>query len=110
MFDEQVSGANVAATLSLASTTHCLARQQECKLLELAAHWQTFITPTAKHPPRKRCQALNRVGSWAATARRRCWSSASPNWAPALKPATDQPAPQWPMRWICGTAYPNFGS
>ena len=24
---------------------------------------QTFITPTAKHPPRKRCQALNRVGS-----------------------------------------------
>jgi hypothetical protein len=32
MFDEQAGGANAAATLSLASTTHCLVRQQESKL------------------------------------------------------------------------------
>jgi hypothetical protein len=50
MFDEQVSGANVAATLSLVSTTHRLVRQQECKLLELAAHWADLHHPDSQPP------------------------------------------------------------
>jgi hypothetical protein len=53
MFDEQVGGANAAATLSLASTTHCLVRQQECKLLELAAHWADLHHPDSQTPAEK---------------------------------------------------------
>jgi hypothetical protein len=53
MFDEQVSGANVAATLSLVSTTHRLVRQQECKLLELAAHWADLHHPDNQAPAEK---------------------------------------------------------
>ena len=53
IFDEQLGGANAAATLSLASTTHCLVRQQECKLLELAAHWADLHHPDSQAPAEK---------------------------------------------------------
>jgi hypothetical protein len=57
-FDNQVAGdaerrPDAAATLSLWSKAHRLVRQQECKLVELAAHWSDLNHPGSQAPAEK---------------------------------------------------------
>jgi hypothetical protein len=91
MFDCQVGGPDAAATLSLVSDTHRLVRHQECKLVELAAHWSDLNHPDSQAPAGKTLPGVSRAGSWAGTEHRRCWSSPRPNSALRWKPATDRP-------------------
>jgi hypothetical protein len=58
MFDNQVAaplgdGPDAATTLSLVSAAHRLVRQQECKLLDLAAHWADLHHPDSQAPAEK---------------------------------------------------------
>jgi hypothetical protein len=53
MFDCQVGGPDAAATLSLVSAAHRLVRHQECKLVELAAHWSDLNHPDSQAPAEK---------------------------------------------------------
>jgi hypothetical protein len=53
MFDCQVGGPDAAATLSLVSAAHRLVRHQECKLVELAAHWSDLNHPESQAPAEK---------------------------------------------------------
>jgi hypothetical protein len=58
MFDGQATRGgecrpDPATTLSLVSAAHRLVRQQECKLLELAAHWADLHHPDSQAPAEK---------------------------------------------------------
>jgi hypothetical protein len=58
MFDGQATQGgecrpDPATTLSLVSAAHRLVRQQECKLLELAAHWADLHHPDSQAPAEK---------------------------------------------------------
>jgi hypothetical protein len=50
MFDSRVGGQDAAATLSLVSAAHRQILEQECKLLELAAHWADLHHPDSQAP------------------------------------------------------------
>jgi hypothetical protein len=58
MFDGQATQGgecppDPATTLSLVAAAHRLVRQQECKLLELAAHWADLHHPDSQAPAEK---------------------------------------------------------
>jgi hypothetical protein len=48
MFDSQVGQLNAAATMSLVSNAHRLMVEQECHLVELAAHWADLHHPASQ--------------------------------------------------------------
>jgi hypothetical protein len=48
MFDRQTGGPDAAATLSLVSQAHRLVLEQECALVELAAHWADLHHPDSQ--------------------------------------------------------------
>lgn len=48
MFDSQVGGPDAATTLSLVSTAHRLVLDNECRLVELAAHWADLHHPDSQ--------------------------------------------------------------
>ena len=48
MFDRQTGGPDAAATLSLVSQAHRLVLEQECALMELAAHWADLHHPDSQ--------------------------------------------------------------
>ena len=49
MFDsEQVAELDAAATMSLVSGTHRLVLEQECLLVQLAAHWCDLQSPDSR--------------------------------------------------------------
>jgi hypothetical protein len=50
MFDEQVGGLDAAATLSLVAQAHRRVLEQECQLVELAAHWADLNHPDSQAP------------------------------------------------------------
>jgi hypothetical protein len=51
MFDKQLSGPDAPATLSLVSRAHRQVLEQECALVELAAHWADLHHPDSQSPP-----------------------------------------------------------
>ena len=53
MFDWQVGGPDAASTLSLVSQARCQVLEQECALVELAAHWADLHHPDGQPPPAK---------------------------------------------------------
>jgi hypothetical protein len=53
MFDSQTSGPGAAATLSLVAQAHRQVLEQECKLVELAAHWADLHHPDSQAPAEK---------------------------------------------------------
>lgn len=54
MFDRQAGGGpDAAATLSLVSQAHRQVLEQECALVELAAHWADLHHPDSQPPPTK---------------------------------------------------------
>jgi len=53
MFDKQVGGPDAAATLSLVSGAHRQILEQECALIELAAHWADLHHPDSQIPAEK---------------------------------------------------------
>ena len=55
-FDKQVGGLDAATTLSLVSRAHRQVLEQECALVELAAHWADCTIPTAKRRLRSHCR------------------------------------------------------
>ena len=50
MFDSQRSGADAATTLSLVSRAHRLVLEDECTIVELAAHWADLNHPDSQSP------------------------------------------------------------
>jgi uncharacterized protein DUF222 len=48
MFDSQVGGPDAATTLSLVSAAHRLVLDNECRLVELAAHWADLHHPDSQ--------------------------------------------------------------
>jgi hypothetical protein len=54
MFDSRVGGPDAAATLSLVTEAHRLVLAQECRLVELAAHWADLHHPDSQPPAEKR--------------------------------------------------------
>jgi hypothetical protein len=50
MFDRPTGGPDAAATLSLVSQAHRLVLEQECALVELAAHWADLHHPDSQPP------------------------------------------------------------
>jgi hypothetical protein len=50
MFDKQVGGTDAATTLSLVSRAHRQVLEQECQLVELAAHWADLHHPDSQAP------------------------------------------------------------
>jgi hypothetical protein len=50
MFDGQRGGPDAAATLSLVSQAHRQVLEQECALVELAAHWADLHHPDSQPP------------------------------------------------------------
>jgi hypothetical protein len=50
MFDNSVGGLDPAATLSLVTQMHRQIREQECTLVELAAHWADLHHPDGQAP------------------------------------------------------------
>src|ERR671913_1678243 len=48
MFDNQEAEPNAAATMSLVSSAHRLVMEQECHLIELAAHWADLHHPASQ--------------------------------------------------------------
>jgi hypothetical protein len=53
MFDSRIAEADAASTLSQVSTAHRQIREQECTLLELAAHWADLHHPDSQAPNEK---------------------------------------------------------
>jgi Domain of unknown function (DUF222) len=53
MFDSQEGGRDAAATLSLVWQAHRQVLEQECVLVELAAHWADLHHPDSQPPPAK---------------------------------------------------------
>jgi len=53
MFDSEGGGPDPAATLSLVTQAHRLVLEQECKLLQLAAHWADLHHPDSQAPAEK---------------------------------------------------------
>ena len=87
MFDSEAGGPDAATTLSLVSRAHHQVLEQECALVELAAHWADLHHPDSQPPPAvNRCPAPSRGGCWAGKAPRRSWSLPPPSWAPAWRP------------------------
>jgi hypothetical protein len=50
VFDSQAVGPDAATTLSLVAQSHRLILQQECRLIELAAHWSDLHHPDSQAP------------------------------------------------------------
>ncbi|HJY46703.1 MAG TPA: hypothetical protein VJ301_18970, partial [Propionibacteriaceae bacterium] len=50
MFDEEAGGLDAAATLSLVGQAHRRVIEQECALVELAAHWADLHHPDSQAP------------------------------------------------------------
>ena len=50
MFEAQVGGPNAATTLSLVAEAHHTVLMNECRLVELAAHWVDLHHPDSKAP------------------------------------------------------------
>jgi hypothetical protein len=53
MFDDPVGGPDPAAILSLVGQTHRQILDQECRLVELAAHWADLHAPDSQAPVEK---------------------------------------------------------
>jgi hypothetical protein len=53
MFDSEVGGPDAATTLSLVSQAHRQVLEQECALVELAAHWADLHHADSQPPPPK---------------------------------------------------------
>jgi hypothetical protein len=53
MFDSQDRGPGAAATLSLVGQAHHLVLEQECTLVQLAAHWADLHHPDSQAPAEK---------------------------------------------------------
>ena len=53
MFEEQVGGPNAATTLSLVAEAHHTVLLNECRLVELAAHWADLHHPDSQAPVEK---------------------------------------------------------
>ncbi len=53
MFDSEGGGPDPAATLSLVGQAHRLVLEQECKLVQLAAHWADLHHPDSRAPLEK---------------------------------------------------------
>ena len=53
MFEEQVGGPNAATTLSLVAEAHHAVLLNECRLVELAAHWADLHHPASQAPVEK---------------------------------------------------------
>ena len=51
MFDSEAGGPDAATTLSLVSRAHHQVLEQECALVELAAHWADLHYPDSQPPP-----------------------------------------------------------
>jgi hypothetical protein len=54
MFEEQVGGPTAATTLSLVAEAHHAVLLNECRLVELAAHWADLHHPASQAPVEKR--------------------------------------------------------
>ena len=53
MFDSQVGGADAAATLAQVEAAHRQVQADECRLVELAAHWADLHHPDSQAPAEK---------------------------------------------------------
>ena len=53
MFDSPLGGPDAATTLTLVSQAHRQVLEQECALVELAAHWADLHHPDGQPPPAK---------------------------------------------------------
>ena len=53
MFEEQGGGPNAATTLSLVAEAHHTVLLNECRLVELAAHWADLHHPASQAPVEK---------------------------------------------------------
>ena len=75
MFEAQVGGPNAATTLSLVAEAHHTVLMNECRLVELAAHWADLHHPDSQAPVERPLPGAEQGASWAETVRQRCWSS-----------------------------------
>ena len=93
MFEEQVGGPNAATTLSLVAEAHHAVLLNECRLIELAAHWADLHHPASQAPVEKPLPGAEQDASWVETVLQRCWSSPPQSLVRGRKSALVPPAP-----------------
>jgi hypothetical protein len=82
MFDgEQVAELDAAGTISVVSETHRLVLEQECLLVQLAAHWCDLHSPDSQPATERIGRARNDVKESAGRVPPKCSSSPPPSWA-----------------------------
>ena len=64
MFDSEGGGPDPASTLSLVGQAHRLMLQQECELVQLAAHWSDLHHPDSQAPVEKTLPGAERGRQW----------------------------------------------
>ena len=82
MFDsEQVAELDATATMSLVSGTHRLVLEQECLLVQLAAHWCDLHSPDSQPTTERTRPGAERGQRVGGEAPPRCSSLPLPSWA-----------------------------
>ena len=64
MFDGEGGGPDPASTLSLVGQAHRLVLQQECELVQLAAHWSDLHHPDSQAPVEKTLPGAEQGRQW----------------------------------------------
>jgi len=88
LFDSQVGGPDAAVTLAQVEAAHRRLLADECRLVELAAHWADLHHPDSQATAEKTLPGAEQGRQLGGTAHPRYWSFAPPNSAPRCKPAT----------------------
>jgi hypothetical protein len=86
MFDSSVSGLDAVMTASLISRAHRRVLEQECLLLDLAAHWADLNHPASASPIEQTLPGGEQARTLGGEGPQRSWSSLRPNWALGWKP------------------------
>jgi hypothetical protein len=115
MFDDQVNGApaampTAAVTLSLVSAAHRDIVEQECRLVELAAHWCDLHHPDSRAPAERTLPGAEQGRQLGGEGTPEVLESLLPSWLLGWKPATGQPGLRWRMHLICGTGTLSYGN
>ena len=110
MFDSEPGELDAAATMSLVSSAHRLVTEQECHLLELAAHWADLHHPASQSVAERALPGAERAWMLGGEGTPEVLEFAVAELGARMGRRPDRRGRSWPTRWICDIGCRSCGS